>query len=66
MNKKYVSNTFRNCKVDDFIISSLDIKESVKDLKQGTCAGLDNLSSEHYINMLVMTWVYFFHLFLAV
>ena len=48
VNQKYVSNKFRNCEVENFIISPLDIKESVKDLQRGKNAGLDNLSSQHY------------------
>ena len=44
MSKKYVSNKFGNDKVEDFIISPLDIKESVK----GKSACLDHVASEHY------------------
>ena len=58
VNKKYVSNKFKNCKV---IISPLDIKEAVKDLKKGKSPGLMST-----INILVITCMYFFHLFLTI
>ena len=35
VNKKYISNKFSNYNFGDFIISPLDVKESVKDLKVG-------------------------------
>ena len=58
--KTYVSNQFRNCKGEDFIISPLDTRESVKDLKKGKRAGLDNVSSEHY-KYTSDNRMYFFH-----
>jgi len=46
--KSYVTRQFNLCASTDFSISSLDVKEAVKDLKKGKSPGLDNISSEHF------------------
>ena len=49
VNKSYVSQQFKKCNIDDFYVSPCDVKEAVKKLKKGKSAGLDSLSSEHYM-----------------
>ena len=47
--EQFVRTTFDTCKQDDFFITTLNIREAIKDLKKGKSVGLDNLSSEHFI-----------------
>ena len=46
VNMKYVFNKFGNCKVVNFIISQLNIKQAVKSLTNGNSAGLEDVYSE--------------------
>lgn len=47
-NRDFVKQAFTNCVPDEFLISPLDVKEAVKNLKSGKSAGLDYLTSEHF------------------